>query len=294
MAQGMNETKSIRLIEVPYHIGFQDEGMARGPEEILAAGLLDNLQEAGFDVSHGQALREEVQIDEFSAILGVNQAVKEQVTIALEAGAFPLVLSGGCSASLGALAATDTSTTGILWFDAHGDYNTPETTPSGYFGGMPLAVANGLGHSKHWQGLTSQPTIVAANTILIGIRDLDPGEKENLLRSVAQLVPGEMFVSGTAGHFLRNALVKLGASVRQVYLHLDIDVLDPEIAPGISYPSPEGLTLNQLNNVLTFIGNLVPVRVASLAAFNPAKDVAGKTLSCAKNLAQTLATRLNP
>ena len=285
----MKAKKDIQIIEVPYHIGFRDEGMAQGPGDILATGLVTRLQEAGFVARHTQALRPEPADQEPAAILGVNRAVRDNVAAAFTAGRFPLVLSGGCSASLGVLAAMDTSRTGVIWFDAHGDYNTPETTPSGYFGGMPLAVANGLGNQGYWIGLTDQPVIQSTHTILIGIRDLDPGEQESLQNSGATIISGEMFATGIATQSLREVIKEIGTVVEQIYLHLDIDVLDPEIVPGVTYPSPSGLTREQLSDAQELIGRTLPVRAASLTAFNPAKDNQGKSLHIASRLAMEIA-----
>ena len=285
--------KQIQIIEVPYHIGLQDEGMARGPGDILANGLVARLFETGIAAEHTQVVRPEPADHEQAAILGVNRAVRDSVTAAFLADRFPLVISGGCSASLGVLAAMKTRRTGVIWFDAHGDYNTPETTPSGYFGGMPLAVANGLGNQAYWTGLTDQPVIQSSHTILIGVRDLDPGEQENLQNSDATVLAANMFTSGTAARTLHQVIEELSTAVEQVYLHLDIDVLDPEIVPGVSYPSPSGLVLEQLYDTLELIAGTQPVQAASLTAFNPAKDIQGISLHCASGLALEIANRFS-
>lgn len=187
----------------------------------------------------------------------------------------------------------ETTRTGIAWFDAHGDYNTPETTPSGYFGGMPLAVANGLGVPNHWQGLTDQAPLRGSNTLLIGARDLDPGEIDNLKYSQAIIIQGDAFSNNTAQPLLKKSMRALANKVSGVYLHLDIDVLDPSIAPGVSYPSPGGLTLDQLTETLYLIGEFIPIKAAALTAFNPTRDTDDLTLVSARTLVKIIVNTLN-
>lgn len=143
----------------------------------------------------------------------------------------PVVLSGDCTTSMGVLAGLQRRgmDPAIVWFDAHGDFNTPQTTPSGYLGGMPLALALGLGEptAPRMLGLRRIP---AEQTLLVDGRDLDPGEADLIAGSGLRHVPiGEV----------STWLVPDGP----VYLHVDVDVLDPDEVPGLRYPAPGGPAL---------------------------------------------------
>jgi arginase len=160
-----------------------------------------------------------------------------QVDDALSGGNFPLLLAGDCSIALTTLptALSHRTEARVLWLDAHGDFNTPETSPSGYLGGMCLAGVCG-----RWESGLAEP-ISAERVVLAGVRELDAGERELLESSEATVVGASSVETLVAA---RNALE--GAPL---YVHLDLDVLDPETFPA-QFPAPGGLAPEKLYDLL--------------------------------------------
>ena len=190
-----------------------------------------------------------------------------QVDDALAAGAFPILTAGHCSIAMTTLptVARRRPEAKVLWLDAHGDFNTPDTTPSGFLGGMPLAAACGL-----WDpGLQADgdAPLPPERLVLCGVRDLDEGERELLERSDATVI-------GTTLEtlvFLQNALD--GAPT---YIHLDCDVLDPEAMPA-EFPAPGGLSEEKLYDLLDAVSDsceVVGVEVTALNAPDRAPRIA--------------------
>src|SRR5262249_19886505 len=154
---------------------------------------------------------------------------------AAEDGALPLVLSGNCNAAVGVLAGLQPTRPAVVWFDAHGDYNTPETTVSGFLDGMALAIATG----RCWRSLASTvPGFEPSGedqVALVGARDVDAGEAEILEKSaVRRIRVAEVRSAGVEAAF-GPALAALESRSDSIYLHLDLDVLDPDEAPANPY-----------------------------------------------------------
>jgi arginase len=186
-----------------------------------------------------------------------------QVDDALAAGTLPLLTAGHCSIALTTLptVARHRPDAKVLWLDAHGDFNTPDTTPSGFLGGMPLAGACGA-----WDaGLNGDGAVDPARVVLCGVRDLDEGERALLERSPATVI-GPTLETLVA---LQNALD--GAPT---YVHLDCDVLDPEVMPA-EFPAPGGLTEEKLYDLLDAVADSCEVVGLEVTALN-APDRAGR------------------
>jgi arginase len=182
-----------------------------------------------------------------------------QVDDALSGGNFPLLLAGDCSICLTTLptALRWRRDAKVLWLDAHGDYNTPDTTPDGFLGGMCLAGACG-----EWDaGLDG--SIAPERAVLAGVRDLDPGERELLERSPATVVGASVVETLVA---VKNALD--GAPV---YIHLDLDVLDPDFFPA-QFPAPGGLSPEKLYDLLEAIVEDSPLVGLEVTAFETPED----------------------
>ncbi|MFQ5817430.1 MAG: arginase family protein [Terriglobia bacterium] len=269
----------ISLIQVPYHYGFLQagRGAGRGPLRYLDAGVEQALRRSGFEVAVQTVQRGHDTQEILAAVVTTNTALAAHVASARGAGAFPLVLSGGCSVCLGVLAGLK-SRVGIIWFDAHGDFNTPETTASGFFEGMPLAIATGLCYHELWSQIANLPPVPPAQALLVGVRDLDPGERDNLERSKVQVaIAAEIKAAGVAAS-LQPKLAQLHSHVDEVYLHFDIDVLDPAIAPGVDYRTPDGLSLREAEEAIQMIAARFRIQAAALTAYNPDHEENDRTL----------------
>src|SRR5687768_12994460 len=131
----------IRAIAVPYALGHEDRGSGRGPQRFLDAGVVDALRAHAHDVTLSRIHRQTEFTSEVGASFDVNRQLAPVVREAAAEEAVPLIFSGDCTSCLGTLAGVGHDALGIIWFDAHGDFNTPETTVTGFLGGMPLAAA---------------------------------------------------------------------------------------------------------------------------------------------------------
>jgi arginase len=189
---------------------------------------------------------------------------------------------------LGTLAGLRAKDVGVIWFDAHGDFNTPAISPSGFLDGMALAMAAGLCHHEVVQQIGLTPTVPASHIVHLGGRDFDPPEWEALRRSPVQVVTAlEMQQDGVAAA-VAPALEKLREQVQEIYLHVDIDVLNSEHYPANEFPAAGGLTLEELAQALHFIGEKFMVCAAALTAYNPDVDPKGKTLEAGLEILRNL------
>jgi arginase len=268
------------LVRVPYHLGRRDVGLATGVP-VLAERLAREFGIAGVEVeSSGDSW------NEVGASMDVVRAVAGTVREVVAAGDFPLVVAGVCSASLGVvagLAELDSGSPGelgVVWFDAHGDFNTPETTPTGFFDGMPLAMLTGAGWETLRVGLDGLRPIDGANIALVGARDLDPGEQERLERSAVRWVrPGEP---------VQPALDALAERVRGVYLHVDLDVLDPSEGRANRLACPGGPTAADVASAIAEVVRRFTIRAAALTAYEPDCDPEGKIPHAAALIARQI------
>lgn len=170
------------LILVPYHLGMERTGMGLGPKRFLEAGIHRELGSLGHSVNvHTIRCQRNTGQDEVTAVAEINALLAEQVCEALGQGHFPIILAGNCNACLGTLAGIETRPVGVIWLDAHGDFNTPETSATGFLDGMALAMAADLCHQAVWTTIGNIP-IHDSHVVHIGGRDFDDGEVEALVR----------------------------------------------------------------------------------------------------------------
>jgi arginase len=227
----------LTLIAVPYDSGRLLERMGAGPRHLIERGLPERLREAGYEVEVTEIRLPDGFHTEVTAGVALMRRVAGVVAAAREAGRLPVVLSGNCGTAVGTVSALGAGSTGVLWFDAHGDLNTPETSPSGFFDGMGYSML--LGHG--WQGLAATvpgfSPLPAAHAALLAARDLDPGEEEMVARGGVLALPPDR-LREAAG---REALAALGRRVDRIYVHVDLDALDPRVIRANYLPTPGGL-----------------------------------------------------
>ncbi len=216
-------------------------GMVHGPEAMLAAGLEEALEAAGLPVSRliFVPARSEGPRAALPAVAG---RLAAEVEVALRAGAFPLVL-GDCTATVGGTAGLTRVVNGpaLVWCDAHGDLNTPETSPSGYLGGMPLGTIIGRGAAWWREGAGEGLPLPEAAVVLVGARDLDPAERDVLAQGGVRLLEAASFRDPAARRAALAAAGEVAARSGGLYFHVDLDVLDPEVFRSVYFPVPGGL-----------------------------------------------------
>ncbi len=270
----------VRLIQVAYHLGHERVGMGLGPVRYLEAGAAGELSRRGHAVRVEEIRLEEQASNEVGAVFELNRRLAGDVRQAVTDGAFPLVLAGNCSSSLGILAGLAEPDIGIVWFDAHGDFNTPETTRSGFFDGMALAVATG----RCWRELAATVPGFAAvgeeRVLLVAARDLDPGER--------RLLEGSAVTRVTRAAELEAALERLSGSASEVYLHVDLDALDPAEGRANAYAAAGGFSLVELEAAIGAVRKRFALRGAALTAYDPAADPSGRACRAGIRLMQAI------
>lgn len=268
----------LHVIQVPYDLGREEVGMGKAPPRLLQAGADRLLTEQGYEVSVERVQRAQPYRDEHSAIADVQQQLAGAVRQAMAQGKVPVVLGGTCNVSLGTLGGFDHAQTGIIWFDAHGDFNTPETTISGYFAGMPLAIVTGHCYQDLWAQVGDNTPVKDEHTLLAGVRDLDPPERQLLEHSEVKVITTQDMKHGALAAAFVEQLNRLAARTNEIYLHVDLDVLDPQEAPGVDFRTPDGLSEAELAQALHSIGERFQVKAIALTAYNPDHDKEDKTL----------------
>lgn len=262
---------AIALIALPYDSGRSDLRMGRGPGAILSGGIVEELRSRNFEVEVRSLRINETFQTEGSALVELQRQAVPAIREALARGAQPILLSGNCGpAALSASAALGAKTTGVIWFDAHGDFNTPETSSSGFLDGMGLSILTGDCWQKLAASLENFAPIPAEQIIQIGVRDLDAGEALRLEQSAITRIGSQELAR------LPAALRQLSGRVAQVYVHVDVDVLDVSEGRANTYACGAGLSLADLERALELIAEIVPIAAGSITSYDPAADRDGR------------------
>ncbi len=278
---------NLTLIQVPYDSGAYNRRMGKGPFHLVEHGVMDRASAFCDGVEH-------IVIeagDDFPMEVGTTfrllRATAEAVRRAVERGAFPLILAGNCSTTVGALSGLVPRDAGLIWFDAHGDFHTPETTPSGFLDGMALSIA--VGHC--WQtvagSIPGYRPIPEERVVLVGARDFEPLEAQRLEASRIIHLPCSVLRHGVSDA-LDEAIATLAAEVDSVFLHIDLDVHDAALAPANRYKPPGGLTPDKVREMIITISGQFSICGATLAAYDPGVDDQQKGLQAARGIVELL------
>ena len=286
----------IDVIGVPIDLGADRRGVDMGPSAIRYANLQKKLEELGYTVQDEGNV--EVPIAEMckitnpklkyiDCIIPMSRRVSGAVSTSIQAGNFPLVLGGDHSLSIGSVrGAARNKKIGVIWIDAHADFNTAETTPSGNIHGMSLAILSGLGDPslvQLWD--ESIPVIDPSKIAIIGARDLDSGEKMNLGKAGAMVMGMEQIDRYGMVAVVEKAIERVSRDVDGIYLSLDLDALDPEHAPGVGTPVPAGLTQRETHLACELIAETGKLIGMDLVEVNSVLDVQNRTASLAVEFA---------
>jgi arginase len=185
------------------------------------------------------------------------------------------VLGGECSETVGAMAGLAEALggkPGMLWMDAHGDFNTPETSPSGYIGGMCLAAACGMAPDLSAGIGQAAPPLAGERLVHVGSRALDPPEVAAFSASPAKLYTAQQVRKSGVAEVAEEAARHLDNRADWIACHLDVDVMDPEFLPSVNYPTPGGLTPDEVSTVIRAAMKTGKLRVLEVAAYNPSTD----------------------
>ncbi|MCP3940975.1 MAG: arginase [Desulfobacteraceae bacterium] len=286
--------KQISIIGVPMDFGQHLRGVDMGPAALRYTGLISRLRQLGhLVVDKGDVsipIRDEdgpVPLSEdkyLNEITQICQAVYDAGREAIQERHFPLFLGGDHSIAVGTVAAVSgDEPMGLVWIDAHGDFNTPETSPSGNIHGMPLAALIGEGHSSLVNVGRPGAKIDPENVVLIGQRDLDPAEKIRLKKSGITIFTMRDIDEQGISSVANKAIMKF-AHLRRIHLTLDMDSLDPVEAPGVGTPVPGGISYREAHLLMEILADSGKVTSMDLVEVNPILDVANKTANLAVEL----------
>ncbi|MFB6081473.1 MAG: arginase [Halanaeroarchaeum sp.] len=293
-------TDTVRIIGAPTDYGANRRGVDMGPSAIRYAGLDSQIREAGADCSDAGDLlaplveeRSEVDTEmnarHLEAVREVNTRLADEVADTLASGETPLVLGGDHSVAIGTLAGSARDAEiGVVWFDAHGDFNTPGTSPSGNVHGMPLAAALGRGEfaDVEW---ANAPGLREENVVLVGLRDLDDTERRQIRDSRATAYTMSDIDARGIGDVVDEAMDVAASGVDGVHVSLDLDWLDPNEAPGVGTPVRGGVTYREAHAAMELLADTDErydvLRSLELVEVNPILDERNQTAEMAAELA---------
>ena len=294
-------TRRIRVIGVPLDMGASRRGVDMGPSAVRVAGLEARLEALGHRVTDAGNIR--VEIAETQAA-GDNKArylkqiaqtcncTAEAVLKTLEDGMTPLVLGGDHSLAAGSISGVaefyrrQGQKIGVLWIDAHSDINTPETSPSGNVHGMPLAALLGLGPNDLGNLFGYAPKISPENTVLIGVRDIDAAERENIRRAGMNEVYTMRDIDERGMRsVMEDALRAAGRGTAGYHVSLDMDWIDPEDAPGVGTPVRGGATYREAHLAMEILADHGRLLSFEIVEVNPVIDEHNRTADLAVELA---------
>jgi arginase len=269
---------NIRIIQVPYDCGYKDIRQGLAPEYFLSNNLVQLLEAGEHSV---EVSRIEAQ-SEFTLEVGtafeLNRLLSPAVKSTIAAGRFPLVLAGNCNSCLGSIAGISSDRLGVVWFDAHGEFNTPETTLSGFLDGMPLAIATG----RCWKAIAGTipgfAAVSESNVILAGACDLDAEEQRQLEQSDVNLIRSAGRNDAEILETIEAALVRLQGRVGGIYLHIDMDAFEISAGRANHYGATGGLSVELIEAAIAVVKKHLSIRPATRKACfsRPACDVSKK------------------
>jgi arginase len=295
--------RSIEVIGVPVDLGAGRRGVDMGPSAIRIADLEARLESLGHRVQDFGDL--DVMIPETQQVGQGKLRYKEPILAActelcreversMDEGMMPLVLGGDHSLTIGSVAGSSShfakkgESLGVIWFDAHGDANTPETTPSGNIHGMALAICLGTGDPDLVKLGGRSPKVHARNVVMIGIRDLDPGERDYLKKCGVTVYTMRDLDERGMRDVVDEAIRLASDGTAGIHLSFDLDVVDPEDAPGTGTPVWGGITYREAHLAMEMLNDRAEIVAIDLVEVNPVLDTQNMTGILAAELAQSV------
>lgn len=286
--------REVAVIGAALDLGQGRRGVDMGPSAIRYAGLEERLQTLGYTVrDHGNvetAVPEATSLrDERARFLPEIKETCERIAAKIveetAAGAIPLILGGDHSVALGTLGglASAHGPGGVLWIDAHSDINTPDTSPSGNVHGMPLAASLGLGGKAFESDAWPLPAVLAQRVVLLGLRQTDEGERRLLREAGVRVFTMSELDRIGVERAMREALDRVSGP-GFVHLSLDMDALDPEVAPGVGTPVRGGLTYREAHLALELVAESGLLGSLEVVEVNPILDRENTTATTAVEL----------
>ncbi len=278
----------IKLILLPYDSGLFETRHGLGPKVFIENLLVDRLEEDGHQLNV-QWLQDDSKFQtEISTSFNLLNQLSNVVKEAQENAEFPLIIAGNCNASVAVVAGLEKKDLSVVWLDAHADFNTPETTESGFLDGMGLAMIAGKCWTNMLANVAGYEAVNESNIVLAGARDNDPQENDALLNSKIFVLPDitdqkrELMIAG----------LQAGKEDSKVHIHLDLDVFNPAEAPVNQYQAPGGPSVKEVHSLIEQIILNNQLTSLTIASYNPSVDPERVTTKLTIDLILSLLRRL--
>jgi arginase len=296
-------TRAISVIGVPLDLGAGRRGVDMGPSALRQAHLHEALRELGYEVQDAGDVPVSIQETQepgdprrkyLREIRDTCERLRDRVIETLAAGRTPLVLGGDHSIAMGTIAGLSRfhrerqQKVGLIWFDAHGDMNTPETSPSGNIHGMPLAVALGIGEPSLVDLAGAVPMVEGVRAAVVGLRDVDMAERETIKQSgIGAFTMRDIDERGMRT-VMEEAIKRATTGTAGIHVSFDLDGVDPEHAPGVGTPSPGGMSYREAHLAMEMLADTEQVLSAEFVEVNPVLDHRNRTAKLGVGLLASL------
>ena len=302
MTEDVAARPAIALIGAPTDIGAGHRGGSMGPEALRVAGLDRALLTLGYSVVDrgnlsGPPNPDAAPVAGYRHLAEVTQwceTVRDAVSTALEDGQFPVLLGGDHCLAIGSIAAVAGHCAAraiplsVLWLDAHADFNTPQTSPSGNIHGMPVAVAAGRGPDALTALGHARPMIDPARIVQVGIRSVDRIEKRKIVESGVEVHDMRRIDENGMRKTMDEVLARIAGIGGHLHVSFDVDFLDPAIAPGVGTTVPGGPSYREAQLCMEMIYDSGLMRSLDVMELNPAYDVRNQTAALVVELVESL------
>jgi arginase len=292
----MSDKPTVLVVGIPMDLGQQRRGVDMGPSALRYAGLHERLRRLGYttedrgnlEIPDRETLPAAGGLAYLPALVEACERMYAVGREAIAAGRLPLFVGGDHSVSVGTIGGvTHAAPAGVLWIDAHGDFNTPESSSSGNLHGMPLAALCGRGAPELVELGRPGPKLDARDVVLLGVRDLDPPERDLLRSSGVTVYTMRDIDDRGLATVAREALQRLDYRER-LHVSLDMDCMDPREAPGVGTPVPGGLTYREAHLLMEILADTGRVRSVDVVEINPILDHRNRTAEIALELVASL------
>jgi len=292
--------KNISVIGVPMDLGQSRRGVDMGPSAIRYAGAIERLKALNYNIHDlgDIAINRPAQsnpddgtnLKNLAQVIEANEKLAEMVDQEMSKKHFPLVFGGDHSIAIGSLAGISKyyDNLGVIWYDAHGDLNSSETSPSGNIHGMPLAASLGIGHEKLTNLFGDAPKIKPENIVIVGARSLDPGERKLIRDKGIKVYTMHEIDRMGMSKVMEETIQYLKERTDGVHLSLDLDGLDPSEAPGVGTPVLGGITYRESHLAMEMLAEADILSSAEFVEVNPILDEKNKTATVAVALMGSL------
>lgn len=295
--------KKITFIGVPLDLGAGRRGVDMGPSAFRVADIHARVRALGYDIVDRGDIDVFIQethdpgdprMKYLKEIRHTCETVRDEVDAALDQGRLPIVLGGDHSIAMGTIAGASRhfrkkqQRIGLIWFDAHGDMNTPETSPSGNIHGMPLAVALGIGEESLVSLAGEAPMVEGARAAVVGLRDVDPAERGKIKESgIGAFTMRDIDERGMRA-VMDEAIKRATSGTAGIHVSFDLDGIDPDFAPGVGTASPGGLSYREAHLAMEMLFDTGKVLSAEFVEVNPILDERNATAKLGVELLASL------